>query len=81
MWMIYCLPRIVKVLLDDTKTFLQKHFEMKDMGEATYVLGIKIKRDRMRGLLGLSHRAYIDKVLKRFNMSSCGTTEMLKEDL
>ncbi|KAM1665198.1 hypothetical protein ACFXTN_040610 [Malus domestica] len=63
-------------LLDDTKTFLQKHFEMKDMGEATYVLGIEIKRDRRRGLLGLSQKAYIEKMLRRFNMSSCGTTEM-----
>lgn len=43
-------------LLSETKSFLQRNFEMKDLGEATYVLGIEIKRDRRRGLLGLSQR-------------------------
>ena len=42
---------------------------MKDVGEAIYILGIKIYRDRSRRLLGLSQSTYIDKVLKRFNMS------------
>src|SRR3954466_9300611 len=41
---------------------------MKDLGEAAYILGIKIYRDRSRRLIGLSQSAYIDKVLKRFNM-------------
>src|ERR1044072_8841755 len=43
-------------------------FSMKDLGEATYVLGIRIYRDRSKRLLGLSQSTYIDKVLKRFNM-------------
>jgi len=51
--------------LQDTKNFLSKRFDMKDMGEATYVLGIIIDRDRSRGFLGMSQKAYIDKVLKR----------------
>ena len=42
---------------------------MKDLGEAVYILGIKIYRDRSRRLLGLSQSTYIDKVLKQFNMS------------
>jgi hypothetical protein len=41
---------------------------MKDLGDATYILGIKIYRDRSRKLLGLSQSTYIDKVLKRFSM-------------
>ena len=41
---------------------------MKDLGEAAYILGIKIYRDRSRRLIGLSQDTYIDKVLKRFNM-------------
>ena len=41
---------------------------MKDLGEAAYILGIRIYRDRSRRLLGLSQHTYIDKVLKRFNM-------------
>ena len=41
---------------------------MKDLGEAAYILGIKIYRDRSQRLLGLSQSGYIDKVLKRFSM-------------
>jgi len=38
---------------------------MKDMGEASYVIGIETIRDRSHGLLGFSHKAYINKVLER----------------
>ena len=41
---------------------------MKDLGEAAYILGIKIYRDRSKRLIGLSQDTYIDKVLKQFNM-------------
>ncbi|PKI46224.1 hypothetical protein CRG98_033396 [Punica granatum] len=52
---------------------------MKDLCEATYVLGIRIYRDRSRSLLGLSQSAYIDKVLRRFSMqdSKKGSLPML----
>ena len=41
---------------------------MKDLGEAAYISGIKIYRDRLRRLIGLSQSAYLDKILKKFNM-------------
>ena len=44
---------------------------MKDMGNAFYVIGIKIHRERSRGILGLSQETYINKVLERFNMKDC----------
>ncbi|KAK9018928.1 hypothetical protein V6N11_033973 [Hibiscus sabdariffa] len=50
------------------KTWLNSCFSMKDLGEAAYILGVKIYRDRSRRLLGLSQSTYIDKVLKRFSM-------------
>ncbi|KAL6320914.1 hypothetical protein AAG906_010723 [Vitis piasezkii] len=34
------------------------------MGDATYFIGIKIHRDRFRGLLGLSQETYINKCPK-----------------
>ena len=43
---------------------------MKDLGEATYILGIKIYRHRPNRLLALSQRTYIDKILKRFSMDN-----------
>ena len=51
-----------------TKAWLGKCFEMKDLGEAAYILGIKIYRDRPRRILGLSQSTYIDKILRRFEM-------------
>jgi hypothetical protein len=47
---------------------LRKCFSMKDLGEAAYILGIKIYRDRSKRLIRLSQDAYIYKILNRFNM-------------
>ena len=40
-----------KKLIDVTKNWLSSNFEMKDMGEASYVLGVKILRDCSKHLL------------------------------
>lgn len=55
---------------------------MKNFGDASFVLGIQIHRDRSRGILGLSQKRYIDKVLKRFGMQDCkpGDTPVVKGD-
>jgi hypothetical protein len=58
-------------LLGETKKVLTKHFEMKDLGEVSFVLWIKIQRDRSRDILSLSQEIYIDKVLTRFGMEGC----------
>ncbi|XP_070018797.1 secreted RxLR effector protein 161-like [Nicotiana sylvestris] len=69
-------------LLNETKQFLSRSFDMKDLGEASFVLEIEIKRDRSRGLLGLSQRSYIESVLKTFNMKDCrpGVAPVVKGD-
>ncbi|KAD2804168.1 hypothetical protein E3N88_37545 [Mikania micrantha] len=54
--------------LNGVKSWLGKCFAMKDLGEAAYILGIKIYRDRSRRLIGLSQSTYIDKVIRRFLM-------------
>ena len=54
-----------------TKGWLSSNFKMKDMGEADYILGVKILRDRSKKLLGLSQQTYIEKVLERFQMHNC----------
>ena len=51
-------------LLLETKKFLSSNFDMKDLGEASFVLGIEIHQDRRRGVLGLSQKAYLENVLK-----------------
>ena len=57
-------------LLQAVKAWLSDCFSMKDLGEASYILGIKIYRDRSKRLLGLSQSTYINKVLERFKMDS-----------
>ena len=46
--------------LDSIKGYLNKSFSMKDVDEATYILGTKIYRDRSRRLIGLSQSTYLD---------------------
>ena len=58
-------------LLIETKQLLFIHFDIKDLGEASYVLGIQIIRDRPSGIMRLSQQTYIESLLKRFNMQSC----------
>ena len=41
-------------VLQSIKIWLSKNFSMKDLGEATYILGIKFYRDRTNRLLSLS---------------------------
>ena len=69
-------------LFHETKRFLSSKFDMKDLGNASFVLGIQIYRDRSRGILGLSQNSYIDKLLSRFGMSNCalGDTLVAKDD-
>jgi hypothetical protein len=47
-------------LLKSVKEYLNSKFSMKDLGEAAYILGIKIYRDRSRRLIGLSQSTYHD---------------------
>nr|GEV19963.1 hypothetical protein [Tanacetum cinerariifolium] len=48
----------------------RKCFSMKDLGETTFILGIKIYKDRSKRLIGLSQNAYMDKILKRYRMDN-----------
>ena len=69
-------------LLHETKKFFMKKFEMKDLGNASFVLGIQILRDHSQGTFGLSQKSYIDKVLSRFCMkeNKRGDTPVAKRD-
>ena len=43
---------------------------MKNLKKISYILGIKVYRDRSKKMLGLSQKIYIEKVLKRFSMEN-----------
>ncbi|GJV01182.1 hypothetical protein Tco_1334751 [Tanacetum coccineum] len=53
------------LMLQNVKSYLGRCFAMKDLGEAVYILGIKIYRDRSRRLIGLCPRLNFQKNLKR----------------
>ena len=40
--------------LSSVKVWLSQQFDMKDLGEASHVLGIRLYRDRQKKMLGLS---------------------------
>ena len=61
-------------LIRETKQFLSQNFDMEDTGEASYVIGIEIQRNRSRKILWLSQKAYINKILERFNMRNCSAS-------
>ncbi|KAK9128999.1 hypothetical protein Syun_017796 [Stephania yunnanensis] len=71
-----------KGMLHEVKQFLSNSFDMKDMRDASYVIGIKIHRDRTCCILGMSQEAYINKVLERFRMKDCSSSvaPIVKDD-
>jgi len=60
------LPRLVHL-----KSKLSQLFEMTDMGEAHYILGLKITRDRSERQLSLSQQEYVRRVVERYGMTNC----------
>ncbi|KAJ4736375.1 Transposon Ty1-NL2 Gag-Pol polyprotein [Rhynchospora pubera] len=54
--------------INNLKQELAKEFEMKDLGPASQILGMRISRDRAAGTLILSQEKYINKVLERFRV-------------
>ncbi|GJZ01842.1 hypothetical protein Tco_0519803 [Tanacetum coccineum] len=66
-------------MLQDVKSYLGKCFAMNDLGEAAYILGIRIYRDRSKRLIGLCQSAYIEKIFKRYFMENWRTIPMLEK--
>ncbi|KAL0329469.1 UNVERIFIED_CONTAM: Retrovirus-related Pol polyprotein from transposon TNT 1-94 [Sesamum radiatum] len=57
-------------MLGDTKAWLHTQFSMKDMDGASYILGIKIIRDRSTRMLSGTNTLYVEKVLKIFKIEN-----------
>ena len=54
--------------IEELKGRLSECFEMKDLGPANQILGMRIIRDRSARRLRLSQKAYIEKILEKFGM-------------
>jgi hypothetical protein len=55
------------------KQQLSENFEMKDLGPAKQILGMRISRKRSEGTLKLSQQKYVEKLLDRFNVGDAKT--------
>ena len=62
-----------KDIIQQTKTMLNSQFNLKDMGLADVILGIKITRTLDRITLSQGH--YAEKILERFKTYSSGTAK------
>lgn len=58
---------------------LKKEFNIKCLGEPSWLLGMKITRDRKRGLIKLDQELYISKALERFGFTDCRVAETPEE--
>ncbi|CAB4038208.1 Retrovirus-related Pol poly from transposon TNT 1-94 [Paramuricea clavata] len=59
-------------MLKKEKEALAKRFQVEDMGEVNYVLGMSVKRNReARTLITINQPKYLEGVLKRFGMQEC----------
>jgi len=56
-------------LIKDIKWKLSQEFEMKDLGQMHYCLGLEVWRDDGRTLI--TQRKYINELIKRFHMKVC----------
>ena len=46
-------------------------FEIKDVGDLGYILGIQVEKEETTGAISLSQEAYIHHILERFSMLHC----------
>lgn len=65
------LVRHDKNMLFKTKNFLSSCFDMKNLGDASYVLGIKTREIEIKGVLCLLQKSCIQNVLKKFSIHAC----------
>lgn len=62
-------------VMDEFKAQMSKRYEMKDLGELHFILGLQVKRDRSARTLHLSQQHYIETILERFNVSDLRPTK------
>lgn len=53
------------------KRSLTQEFEMEDMQELKYFLGLKVERNLKEGVLSINQSQYVRDLLKRFGMQDC----------
>jgi hypothetical protein len=62
-----------KALEQEVVDKLKEHYNIKDKGEPTWILGMRVQRDRAAGTITIDQEMYVRKVLERFGMQGCST--------
>ena len=57
--------------IDAAKQMLSRTFDMKDLGEAHWILGIEVTRDRVKRVVRMSQAKYLHEKLEEFGMADC----------
>ena len=58
-------------VINDLKSSLQSKFEMSDLAELHFFLGVHFERDRRSRTITIHQRSYIETILERFGMADC----------
>src|SRR5665213_3071401 len=59
------------VVMNELKSKLEEEYDMSDLGELHFFLGVHIERDRAARTITMHQGSYIEGVLKRFGMDDC----------
>eukprot|EP00873_Tetraselmis_striata_P034073 jgi/Tetstr1/454337/TSEL_004016.t1 len=58
------------------KRNLADEFDIKDLGACTWILGMKVERDRDAGTIKIHQGKYVTDLLERFNMTDCNPADI-----
>src|SRR5579859_5279262 len=62
--------------IQDLKAALNKEYEMKDLGELKYFLGIQVHHSKKQKLIHISQSGYIGTLLERYNMQDSNSARV-----
>jgi len=57
--------------LNKVRQRLDDEFDLQDLGEPSFILGIHIVQDKVTGAITLHQERYVREMLEKFNMSNC----------
>ena len=61
--------------VEEIKIYLNKNFDMKDLGDLSMFIGLQIERDRIKKGISVSQSDYAKKILNRFHMGNAKPIE------
>lgn len=57
--------------MEDIKNTIKHTYTVKDLGEASHILGMRITRDRVKRTMKLDQQMYVNKLLEKCGMMNC----------